>query len=59
MTEYIVERRMMALIQYIKGFGANIYQLIEALVEFDYDEALKEMDQTESTVKEELPYLKD
>ncbi|MFU0791206.1 hypothetical protein [Virgibacillus proomii] len=45
------------MIQFVKGIAANVHQLIKALIEFDYDEALKEME--EKSINQENPYLND
>jgi hypothetical protein len=45
------------MIQFVKGIAANVNQLIKALIEFDYDEALKEME--EKSTNQENPYLND
>ncbi|MBU5266150.1 hypothetical protein [Virgibacillus proomii] len=45
------------MIQFVKRIAANVNQMIVALIEFDYDEALKEME--EKSINQENPYLND
>ncbi|MEC5423933.1 hypothetical protein QGM71_10570 [Virgibacillus sp. C22-A2] len=43
----------------LRGITANINQLIQALIDFDYDEALKEMEENKSSSNQENPSLND
>lgn len=47
------------MIQIFKSIATNITQLIEALVEFDYDEALKEMEKNKLDMKQDFSNYND